>query len=353
MMSDELRVNIYQFLSRRNLPVAPVGRSTSSPRQEPDITFHIAFEYAQAPFGISFLDDEPDKRPKWSMGADQYVDRDRDDAMLNMWPGCLIGTGYVTSATSLSNDDEVSKKCLRFMRQILRRCSRNGDFSDIADQMATVDGYRRAYFQSQILDINGKRRPSHSRTYARTEITDFIGPGLATINDVGYPRVNELAWCRIVPFNEATRVEFDLAEIHRREDKIRLHSNSHKDLSKAKEFLDQGNFETCIRTAAAATEARIKYWCAVWSVTYPTGSMSFDDRIEHSLAGARKPSYRMADPTSSENLLYLYRARNAMHEGDCFYRNRSGLQVDIVRQEQAEPLLAAAVAFAVWIDAIV
>jgi hypothetical protein len=45
----------------------------------------------------------------------------------------------------------------------------------------------------------------------------------------------------------------------------------------------------------------------------------FDVKIERVLREAGRPSYRAVDREASISLLKLDRARNSMHDADCFY----------------------------------
>jgi len=68
-MAQQINIELYQFISRANLPFGDIGRSVSSPLQEPQIEFVLDWKFAEAPFEITYLDDEPDQRPKWSIGG--------------------------------------------------------------------------------------------------------------------------------------------------------------------------------------------------------------------------------------------------------------------------------------------
>ena len=80
--------------------------------------------------------------------------------------------------------------------------------------------------------------------------------------------------------------------------------------------------------------------------------MPFDDKIEAVLRKANKPSYRQADPSTLQTILYLYRSRNSMHEGDCCYNNSAGERVDVKTIAQARDFVEAVERFVMWIDAL-
>ncbi|MCH7988349.1 MAG: hypothetical protein IID46_04265 [Planctomycetes bacterium] len=351
-MADQLNIRIYQFLSRRNLPLGEISESCSSPKQESEIQFRLTWSYAISSVEFYYLQDEIQHRPGLSIGAAQYINPDSSDRMILKWPVCLVGTGTVDSPESLRDSDTL-KKCLIFLNQILLKRKNQGLFKELNDQLATVEGYRSAYFKSQMLDISGNRLPGQPHGYANSRTGAFIGPGVATIDNLDYPHLNEMGWFRVIPFAGATDAITDLTEIKKREESIRLHSNSNDELSMARQYLERGDLKGCIRSSAFAVETRIKYWCNLWSIRFPSNrGLTFDDKIEQSLTTAGKPSYRSADSKNLERILFLSRARNAIHEGDNYYKDLSGAKIEILRPEQAEPLFQAAVAFCTWIDSL-
>lgn len=350
-MAQQIQAEVYQFLSRANLPFGDIGRSVSSPAQDPKIEFVLDWELAKAPFEITYLDDEPDQRSRWAIGADQPVDESRAQFLFTLWPSCLIGRGTISSQVSDLSNDNVLSNCLRFTKRILNERQKVPDLQLLSDQVSPVAGYRRSFRHSQMFDIDGDRRPSHSQRYRYSDVGEFIGPGLAYV-DVAHPRTNEIGWGRILPYKKFAGL-IDNGRLDQWARDIRLHCNSHDELRLAYAALRESNLKTCMRSASSAIEARLKYWCDKWTVSYtfPRG-LQFHDKIEHVLNKGGRPSYGAVNPTGSTNLLYLYRARNAIHEGDNFYRDVSGNELRILEPIDAEPLLDSARDFCIWIDAI-
>lgn len=68
---------------------------------------------------------------------------------------------------------------------------------------------------------------------------------------------------------------------------------------------------------------------------------------------AGKPSFKNLNPDACEKLLYLYRARNSMHEGDCYYNDLAGKSVHITNSDQVGDLVSAAEEFTLWVDSLV
>jgi len=350
-MAEQINVDVYQFLSRANLPFGQFARSVNKPLQQPELEFALDWEFAEAPFEITFLDDEPDQRPRWSIGADQYVDEVRAQSLFALWPGCLIGRGTISSSAPALLDDETLSKCLRFLERILAERRNTAELQLIFDQLSPFSGYRRTFIQSQMFDIDGDRLPSHSQRYRYADAGAFVGPGLACL-DVAHPRVNEIGWGRILPYRQFAG-PIDSGSLDQSARDIRLHCNSFDELLLARQALQNSNFKTCIRSAASAVEARFKFWCHKWNVpnAFPKG-MQFHEKIEHALSSGGRPSYRSVNPGGSTSLLHLYRARNAIHEGDNGYHDISGNEVRVLERVDAQPLFESARNFCIWIDSI-
>src|SRR5437764_13496523 len=119
---------------------------------------------------------------------------------------------------------------------------------------------------------------------------------------------------------------------------------------RADDDLRQRDVKGCIRSAASAVDASLRFYCAEWNVRFPTAPSPFDQKIERIRQQAGRPSYRSVDAAGLRDLLHLYRARNAIHEGDCFYKDDQ-LGTDIYCDlSHASRFFTAAQAFAYWID---
>jgi hypothetical protein len=106
----------------------------------------------------------------------------------------------------------------------------------------------------------------------------------------------------------------------------------------------------CVRSAASAVDAALRFYCAEWAITFPTAPIPFDQKIERILQQAGRPSYLAVDPVGLRDLLHLYRARNAIHEGDCFYKDDQIGKDVYCEISHAQQFFAAARAFTYWID---
>jgi hypothetical protein len=160
-------------------------------------------------------------------------------------------------------------------------------------------------------------------------------------------------WSEIIYFPGGGQLTDDLEMVRRRALEIRKHYNSYDEVFDARRHLANGELKACVRSAASAVDALLRYHCAQWDVPFPRKPKPFDDKIEEILRSAGKPSYRVADRGNLETLLDLYRARNSMHEGDCYFKDDSGRVVKIRRGNQAEAFVDAVERFLVWIDSLV
>jgi len=168
--------------------------------------------------------------------------------------------------------------------------------------------------------------------------------------------LNELVWSPILAFPERTSPREDADSIQRKVTALRKQYNSHNELNDAQMHLARREVKPAIRLAAPAAEASIKYYAAAWGVLFPpagTRKLSFIEKVDSWLTVAGKPTYSSSDPQNAEYLQHLYSSRNAMHEADCYYKRANGSIVEVKSQEQATPLVEAAVAFVVWLDALV
>lgn len=346
-----MEIEVYQFLSRMDIDNFSLGKINESPKRRPDIKFILDFEIIDKPFEISFTQIIP-KRP--SVGAHEYIDPDIDIYMEKRWPKCIKGRGKVVAKNDEFKNIETLKCILTHMRVICWYLKRhNKKLATYTDQHANVKAYRREYFSKQIFDICGKRRPSSSENYRLTEVGEYIGPGVsAIINHNSLEHVNEFVWSQIIPIPNPTNVTSDLPRIRKQWKQIKKHYNTYNELTDARRHLLEGELKACIRSAASAVDAILRYYCSLWGVRFPSSRLSFDQKIEDVLMSAAKPSYQSVSSINSEKLLYLYRARNSMHEGDCYYKDNYGKVIQIQTKIQVEEFIDAAEQFTLWIDSI-
>jgi hypothetical protein len=274
--------------------------------------------------------------------------------MSKRWPKCIKGRAKIALGKDDQKDNDVLKMLLQYMRVVcwdLRK-----DVSVLKshnDQFAKQKGYRREYFCHQSFDFAGNRVPNSSRFFRLTDSNEHIGPGLAMIFGHSSPDyINEFAWSQILPFTNPIDVKTDFPRIMEKLIEIRKHYNTYNELNDSHRFHIAGELKASVRSAASAVDAIIRYYCNLWGVAFPKRDLRFNEKIEQVLKKAEKPSYKIVDPTNSEKILYIYRARNSMHEGDCYYKDKSGKVIQITSKEQVKDFIDAAEQFILWIDSI-
>lgn len=342
---------MYQFLSRKNIDNGSLGIINTSPKQRPDLKFKFEFEIIHRPFEINFAQLISSKP---SIGVHEYIDPYVDTYMEERWPKCIKGRAKLNIPTSEQTDNEALKMVLLYMRVVCWHLKEHvADLKNDKDQFSTQKAYRREYLGHQIFDIFGNRRPNPSEEYYLTEIGEYTGPGVATIaGNTKLEVVNEYVWSQLIPIANPTDAATDLPRIRQRLAEIRKHYNTYNELNDARRHLSNGELKAAIRSAASSIDAIIRYYCAIWEIP-PGKRLQFHDKIEKVLRDANKPSFKNIDPVNSDRLLYLYRARNSMHEGDCYYNDLSGGIVHIESTDRVATLLGAAEVFTLWLDSLV
>jgi len=276
--------------------------------------------------------------------------------MEERWPKCLQGLGTIEiPEDSQSISAELIRNILAFLRSSAWKLKdRVAGVLAAPDQLASHLGYRREYLDRQIFDVDGNRRPNSSENYVPTDLGEYVGPGVAFLPNIDpFNNRNQLVWSQIIPFPNRTTLTDDLPIIKRKATEIRKHYNSYNELADARRHLRQEDVKACVRSAASAVDAILRYYCSQWDVPFPKKKVAFDEKIEKILVSAGKLSYKSAAPKDLQKLLYLYRARNAMHEGDCYYKDKSGNVIEVKSVNQCSALVDAVERFVIWIDSIV
>ena len=333
-----LTVEVYQFIPSTNMPNGRVGTLKTCPQQRPDITLTMDYELCDKPFEINFAQVVPTSP---SIGAHEPIDPYVDTYMQKRWPRCIKGLGRIATRSPDETNSETIKTILLYLRSnVWFLKSRWEILREHAHHFARVPGYRRVFFYQQLGDIERNRRPSSSQHYAPVAVGEYCGPGVSSLPNISpFDFVNELVWSPVIPFLSRTL-------------EIRKHYNSYNELHDAKRFLDAGEIKACVRSGASAVDAILHYYSRIWDVPFPPAQLPFDEKIEHFLKVANRPSYRAADSHNLLRLLYLYRARNSMHEGDCYYKDAAENKLTVGNREQAAPLVEAAEDFTLWMDSI-
>lgn len=346
----DLKIETYQFFSRGALATGKTWHVRTSPLQNSDILFSLHFEHCLKPFEMTFAELFPHRS---AIGAHQPIDRHLDGYFSLRWPACLAARGTISvpdSPTFLTSD--VRMDLLRFARRVLWEMPGGIQSDEIPiDQRANVVGYRREFVHSQTFDIFGSRRPSELATFANSEVHEPVGPGVATIFEYEtVENLNELVWSPILPFQNRTEVIQDKELIRVGLNALWRHYNSYMELADARRHLSQKEVKASIRAAASAVEACINHMRQVSLVAVPKKGIPFDQKIEDVLAAAGRSSFRALEPVQSKHLLHLYRARNSMHDGDCYYEDNRGAKIRVTEVEQASVLVHAAEAFILWAE---
>lgn len=347
-----MELEVYQFISRKNIENQSLGIINTSPRQRDDLKFSIEFEIIDKPFEVNFTQLSP-SRP--SIGAHQYIDPYIDVYMKERWPKCIKGSAKLEISKSDQADNEILKMVLLYMRVVCWHLKNHVPvLKEYIDQFSTQKAYRREYLGHQMYDICGNRRPSSAEKYYLTEIGEYIGPGVVSIlNQRSHNNINEYVWSQLIAIKNPTDIADDLPKIREQLSKMRTHHNTYNELSDARRLLSNGELKSAVRSAASSVDAILRYHCNLWEVSYPTMRIQFDEKIERILNDADKPSYKSVDANNSELLLFLYRARNSMHEGDCYYKNNSGDTININNKDQVLEFVNAVEDFTLWIDSLV
>ncbi|MDT7042079.1 hypothetical protein [Candidatus Nitronereus thalassa] len=347
-----MELEVYQFISRKNVENRSLGGINTSPKQRPDLKFQIQFEIIDKSFEVNFAQLIPSSP---SAGAYEYIDPYVDVYMKERWPKCIKGKANLNIASSEQLDNEILKMVLPYLRFACWHLKEHvADLKKDKDQFSTQKAYRREYLGHQMFDFDGNRRPSASEKFCLTDIGEYIGPGVASIvGHTPFGQLNEFVWSQIMPIENPTDVATDLPRIREKLNEIRKHYNTYNELNDARRLLSNGELRSAIRAAASSIDAILRYYCVIWGAVFPAQGLQFHDKIEKVLQEASKPSFKKLDPANSQKLLYLYRARNSMHEGDCYYKDNSGKTVNINKRDQVGELVRAAEEFTLWMDSLV
>jgi hypothetical protein len=291
-----------------------------------------------------------------SIGAHQFVDHEVDSYFSQRWPTCLGAKGTVhlrDGQTDLPGN--VRRETLYFLRRFLWELPGGIPSPEIpSDQRATTLGYRREFVHSQTFDILGSRRPSSIATFAASELGEPIGPGVATILEAWTPElVNELVWSPVLHFQNRSTIEHDKSAIQAALEALRRHYNSYSELRDARRHLERSELKAAVRSAASAVDACLLHIRQASGVLKPPNGLPYDQKIEHVLRSVGRPSYQTLEHAHSKQLLYLYRARNSMHEGDCFYMQDDGTRIQVREAAQVLQFVESAEAFILWADSTV
>jgi hypothetical protein len=338
----------YQFLTRRDFPdVADLGRlpATSDALR---IQLRLNFSIAPKPFEIVFASIFG-QRP--TIGAWQFIDPYLDRYADARWPKCLFADVEITMSDS-ARFEELLPEVMLNIHNTLRQGVAIHPIFTAGDQLSRRIGYRRSYYAQQWFDISGSRRPNPSEYYHPTRAGELLGPGV-----ISAPLGNqtmEMVWSQIIPFPNVTNIKDDLLRLKEVIVDMRKHYNGYHEFRDAQEHLaareDMTGIKAAVRAAASGIDAILRFYCRLHSIKFPTARIPFDDKIEQILQATGMPSYRAIAPLEMDCIRDFYRARNSMHEGDCYTTDAGGVQVP-VDAPQARKFVEAAERLAIWLDA--
>jgi hypothetical protein len=282
-----------------------------------------------------------------SIGAFEFVDPYAN----TRWPSRLMLTSGENHNVSLRLPVAFSRELLAGIRLVLATAIRVNDaLLESSDQVVQCVGYRRIY-HSSMLDAAGNPMPADQWFLFPAEIGEAIGPGFAKMNALADDGTQQsLVWSQAISFPSRHSIQVDKIAVRQRIQEVKQHWNSHQEIADARYHVDRGDEKAAVRAAAAAVEAAVRFYCSIWNVDFPRDHSTFDEKIEKILTFAGKPSYKAANQDSADSLLKLYRARNSMHEGDCYYIDPHSSERVEVRVYEARQLVDEAQRFLLWLD---
>jgi hypothetical protein len=336
----------YQFLTRRDFPDVPdLGRFTVTNRA---VGMTLNCSIVPKPFQIVFASifgQGPD------IGAWEFIDPYMDRYADARWPKCLFADVEIT----IQDNARLEKRLPEIMLSIhdtLRHGVVIHPIFVAGDQLSKRIGYRRSYYSQQSFDISGRRRPNSSEYYHPASVGELLGPGVtsAPLRD----QTMEMVWSQIIPFPNATNITIDLSRLKEIIIDMRKHYNGYNEFRDAYEHLasrqDTTGIKAAVRSAASGIDAILRFFCGLHSIQFPKGRIPFDDKIEQVLQDIGMTSYRAIVPLEMDCIRGLYRARNTMHEGDCYTTDAGGARIS-VDVPQARKFIEAAERLAIWLDA--
>jgi hypothetical protein len=339
----------YQFLTRRDFPNVDLGRLPAT-NHAMGIQLTLNCSIVPKPFEIVFASifGQRSDIGAWQT-LDPYLDRYADAR----WPKCLFADVEITIPDSAQLEKLLPEMMLN-IHDTLRQGVATHPIFNAGDQLSKRIGYRRSYYAQQWFDISGIRRPHPSEYYHPTGVGELLGPGVISA-PLGN-RTMEMVWSQIIPFPNVTNITTDRPRLKAIIDDMRKHHNGYHEFRDAYHHLaerqEMMEIKAAVRAAASGIDAILRFYCGLHSVKFPNPKrgISFDDKIEQILQATGMPSYKTIAPLEMDCIRSLYRARNTMHEGDCYTTDASGARIP-VDVAQARKFIEAAERLAIWLDA--
>jgi len=342
-MPRDLAAYGVQFISRDCVPEELEGHYDDVPYE--GAPFRLILRLQKGGMRVRPLVAHPwPRRPDF--GARQHIDPYYD----LRWPVYLHLHGNIR----LIREDGLSEKelvrCCGEIRNVLFGSFKTMSvLSALADPRLSYESYRWRYFTGST-DLTGNPFPNPKGKYVSNYISAPAGPGFVNIPSIGavsdlpYPSFVEV-WSQGFSVPPGATEE----DAERRAQEIKRHWNSYEELGDAER---SSTVKNRVRSSASAVDAALRFYCSEWGISFPTGSVPFNEKIDRILQNANRPSYSTVVPDEATKLLHLYRARNSMHEGDCYFNDRTTGDRVIVDQTLAREFFYCAQKFVVWIDSL-
>lgn len=285
------------------------------------------------------------------VGACQFV----DPAYKERWPIYLLLTARIED-TSQETSIERGRNILHALRYICWSSFHSmPDLASQTDQCISHAGYRWMYM-SPVCDFHGNPLSDPDGEYLHTSSGTPIGPGFATLNNYKtlwtdqYFHDLNLVWSQSISLEKCTDVKTDQQRINEKALRLKNKWNSYDELRQAKNYSESYDTKGVIRSSASAVDSALRFYCTEWGVPFPKSRDGFDDKIREILKKSARPPYMDLNVVESRNILHLYRARNSMHEGECFYKDSKTNKITILQIYEARELMNSAEKFILWLD---
>ena len=284
-------------------------------------------------------------------GAMEYIDEENNKYLSDRWPAKLTIKGSIEVPDDWTQDH----RALVVIRKLLWEDKTQHSII-LPDQRSQVLGYRREFQHIPSTDIFGHPRPVLDNGYSATDLGEPLSPGFIGFDLLWPPTFNsQFVWSEVLKYPARTNYATDEDAISKLiKAKVR-HYNSHSELRDSQDYIAAGDRKGAVMSAACAVEVCLKHCIETRFVSLPKAyrSLPFDEKIAKVLELSELPSFNALEPKHSKNLLYLYDARSARHEGECYYLDDDDQRVDLRTIDQVKTLVASARAFVFWMDTIV
>jgi hypothetical protein len=344
---------VVQFVSRDFLTEDFFGSRDYSPGEIVDFKdndFTISTRYSKE--GLS---KHPGFAEPWpagpSIGAVQYGGELKE----KRWPSYILMKAKIQDP---SHNESIDRG--RTLLHVLRYLCWSSfhaidDLVTESDQITSDAGYR-WMFMSPVSDLYHTPFSDPDGEYLHTSKGTPVGPGFVTLEtystrwcERSFSSFN-LVWSQAISLAPSNNPDSDLLRIDQKAQRLRKKWNSYDELRLARKYSEKYDVKGIVRSSASAVDSAIRFYCGEWGISFPSGRMPFDYKIEEALRLANRPSYFASHNNERDYLLHLYRARNSMHEGECLYKESQSNRIVVVTIDIARNFLESAKEFLVWLE---